>query len=187
MDTLSSHDGGYEIVSLKETVQTLSSVRWYLSNHLDLCETLSVCRKHGLFCSLQESDSKVLEFLKVLSLCHTVIPEIENGEMQFRASSPDEEALVKAAVSLGIKFIARTPDTIVLDVVRWMCVCVCAQRLSLCMNHELNSAMIAHYRLLSLTRELSLVRLKCMRFWICWNLTATVSACLWLWKLQMER
>ncbi|XP_064404646.1 probable phospholipid-transporting ATPase IA isoform X2 [Halichondria panicea] len=62
------------------------------------------------------SDSTVLEFLKVLALCHTVIPEAENGEIKLRASSPDEEALVMAAIKLGVQFRERTPSSVIIDV-----------------------------------------------------------------------
>ncbi len=59
----------------------------------------------------------MLEFLKVLALCHTVIPEAENGEIKLRASSPDEEALVMAAIKLGVQFRERTPSSVIIDVV----------------------------------------------------------------------
>ncbi|KAG1703816.1 hypothetical protein DVH05_006825 [Phytophthora capsici] len=51
------------------------------------------------------------EFLTVLSVCHTVIPEknAKTGEIDYRASSPDEEALVKAAKCLGYNFFAPAP------------------------------------------------------------------------------
>ncbi|ETN22192.1 hypothetical protein PPTG_02205 [Phytophthora nicotianae INRA-310] len=51
------------------------------------------------------------EFLTVLSVCHTVIPEknVKTGEIDYRASSPDEEALVKAARCLGYNFYAPAP------------------------------------------------------------------------------
>ncbi|RAW43334.1 Phospholipid-transporting ATPase [Phytophthora cactorum] len=51
------------------------------------------------------------EFLTVLSVCHTVIPEknVKTGEIDYRASSPDEEALVKAAKCLGYNFYAPAP------------------------------------------------------------------------------
>ncbi|KAE8907831.1 putative phospholipid-transporting ATPase [Phytophthora fragariae] len=51
------------------------------------------------------------EFLTVLSVCHTVIPEnnAKTGEVDYRASSPDEEALVKAAKCLGYNFFAPAP------------------------------------------------------------------------------
>jgi phospholipid-transporting ATPase len=51
------------------------------------------------------------EFLTVLAVCHTVIPE-ENkktGIVEYRASSPDEEALVKAAKCLGYNFTTPAP------------------------------------------------------------------------------
>ncbi|KAG6619942.1 Phospholipid-transporting ATPase [Phytophthora cinnamomi] len=51
------------------------------------------------------------EFLTVLSVCHTVIPETnaKTGQIDYRASSPDEEALVKAAKCLGYNFTAPAP------------------------------------------------------------------------------
>ena len=67
----------------------------------------------------QESEERnpLLEFLKVLALCHSVIPEREGGDIVYRASSPDEEALVKAARELGIVFTTRTPDCVIINVV----------------------------------------------------------------------
>mmetsp|Transcript_24661 Transcript_24661/g.79372 ORF Transcript_24661/g.79372 Transcript_24661/m.79372 type:complete len:887 (-) Transcript_24661:131-2791(-) len=54
------------------------------------------------------------DFLTLLSVCHTVIPERTTGEdgrerVEFRASSPDEEALVKAARCLGYDLRAAAP------------------------------------------------------------------------------
>ncbi|POM78342.1 P-type ATPase (P-ATPase) Superfamily, partial [Phytophthora palmivora] len=51
------------------------------------------------------------EFLTLLSICHTVIPETDSktGTIAYRASSPDEEALVKAAKCLGYNFVAPAP------------------------------------------------------------------------------
>ncbi|GMF47301.1 unnamed protein product [Phytophthora fragariaefolia] len=55
--------------------------------------------------------TEIDEFLTVLSVCHTVIPEknVQTGEIDYRASSPDEEALVKAAKCLGYNFFAPAP------------------------------------------------------------------------------
>jgi magnesium-transporting ATPase (P-type) len=46
---------------------------------------------------------RIHDFLTLLSVCHTVIPETnaKTGVVTYRASSPDEEALVKAARCLG--------------------------------------------------------------------------------------
>ena len=51
------------------------------------------------------------EFLTLLAVCHTVIPErnASTGEVTYRAASPDEEALVKAAKCLGYDFVTPAP------------------------------------------------------------------------------
>ena len=46
----------------------------------------------------------VREFLTLLAVCHTVIPEIKNEKMVYQASSPDEAALVAGAELLGFRF-----------------------------------------------------------------------------------
>lgn len=49
----------------------------------------------------------IREFLTLLSVCHTVIPEIKNEKMVYQASSPDEAALVAGAERLGFRFTVR--------------------------------------------------------------------------------
>jgi len=45
------------------------------------------------------------EFLTLLAVCHTVIPEVkDDGKMVYQASSPDEAALVAGAELLGFRF-----------------------------------------------------------------------------------
>ncbi len=70
---------------------------------------------------MQEDKDAIINFMLVLSVCHTVVPEREGGgeggEVVYRASSPDEEALVKAAKKLGVVFKERTPDHVTIDVV----------------------------------------------------------------------
>ena len=47
------------------------------------------------------------EFLILLAVCHTVIPEMDDsnpGNIIYQASSPDEAALVNAARDLGFIF-----------------------------------------------------------------------------------
>jgi phospholipid-transporting ATPase len=52
----------------------------------------------------------VHEFLTLLAVCHTVIPETtSNGGIAYRAASPDEEALVKAARCLGYNVKSAAP------------------------------------------------------------------------------
>eukprot|EP01119_Soliformovum_irregulare_P013335 TRINITY_DN3531_c0_g1_i3.p1 TRINITY_DN3531_c0_g1~~TRINITY_DN3531_c0_g1_i3.p1 ORF type:complete len:1154 (-),score=411.04 TRINITY_DN3531_c0_g1_i3:48-3509(-) len=60
-------------------------------------------------------ESQVLrEAMLLLSVCHTVIPEIEKNteNIIYQASSPDEAALVKAAAFFGYVFTKRTPKTV---------------------------------------------------------------------------
>ncbi|XP_048732030.2 phospholipid-transporting ATPase ID-like isoform X2 [Ostrea edulis] len=58
----------------------------------------------------------VHEFFKILALCHTVMPEIKDGVLEYQAQSPDEGALVSAARNFGFVFKSRTPNTITIDV-----------------------------------------------------------------------
>lgn len=51
--------------------------------------------------------SVLKEFLSLLAVCHTVIPEFKNGKMVYQASSPDEAALVAGAELLGYQFTVR--------------------------------------------------------------------------------
>lgn len=58
-------------------------------------------------------------FLTLLSTCHTVIPETnaaKPGQIKYQAASPDEGALVEGAVTLGYKFFARKPRSVMITV-----------------------------------------------------------------------
>ncbi|KAI9009433.1 hypothetical protein BC832DRAFT_608554 [Gaertneriomyces semiglobifer] len=57
----------------------------------------------------------VKEFVTLLAVCHTVIPEVseENpDQITYQASSPDEAALVKGAQLLGATFHTRRPKSV---------------------------------------------------------------------------
>ena len=47
------------------------------------------------------------EFMALLAVCHTVIPEVRDGKTHYQASSPDEAALVAGAELLGYQFHVR--------------------------------------------------------------------------------
>jgi phospholipid-transporting ATPase len=49
----------------------------------------------------------IREFLTLLAVCHTVIPDIKDEKMVYQASSPDEAALVAGAERLGFRFTVR--------------------------------------------------------------------------------
>ncbi|XP_007495297.2 phospholipid-transporting ATPase IB isoform X1 [Monodelphis domestica] len=57
----------------------------------------------------------IQEFLTLLAVCHTVVPENDGNTINYQASSPDEGALVKGAKKLGFVFTARTPDSVIID------------------------------------------------------------------------
>ncbi|KAF7298099.1 P-type phospholipid transporter [Mycena chlorophos] len=56
------------------------------------------------------------EFLTLLAVCHTVIPEVKDGKTVFQASSPDEAALVAGAELLGYQFHTRKPKSVFVNV-----------------------------------------------------------------------
>ncbi|EPQ26729.1 uncharacterized protein PFL1_05708 [Pseudozyma flocculosa PF-1] len=58
------------------------------------------------------SSAVIDEFLTLLAVCHTVIPERQGDKVIFQASSPDEAALVAGAESLGYQFTTRKPRSV---------------------------------------------------------------------------
>lgn len=81
------------------------------TNFYSLIETI---RKKETGCD------KVREFLVLLSICHTVIPEPSKNSdsgprFVYQASSPDEAALVKGAQKIGFEFLQRTPTLVTID------------------------------------------------------------------------
>ncbi|XP_048122177.1 phospholipid-transporting ATPase IB isoform X2 [Alosa alosa] len=58
---------------------------------------------------------QICEFLTMMAVCHTVVPEREGNQIIYQASSPDEGALVKGAKGLGFVFTARTPDSVIIE------------------------------------------------------------------------
>ncbi|KAM4699539.1 LOW QUALITY PROTEIN: phospholipid-transporting ATPase IB [Discoglossus pictus] len=61
------------------------------------------------------SSSVIQEFLTLLAVCHTVVPEKDGDTIIYQASSPDEGALVKGAKKLGYAFTGRTPRSVIID------------------------------------------------------------------------
>ncbi|KAH0625098.1 hypothetical protein JD844_033209 [Phrynosoma platyrhinos] len=55
----------------------------------------------------------IREFLTLLAVCHTVVPERDGEKIIYQASSPG--ALVKGAKKLGYVFTGRTPDSVIID------------------------------------------------------------------------
>ncbi|PWN97017.1 putative P-type ATPase [Tilletiopsis washingtonensis] len=62
------------------------------------------------------SSAVIDEFLTLLAVCHTVIPEVKGEKITYQASSPDEAALVSGAESLGYRFTVRKPRSVFIEV-----------------------------------------------------------------------
>uniref|UniRef100_A0A3P8XYJ3 Phospholipid-transporting ATPase n=1 Tax=Esox lucius TaxID=8010 RepID=A0A3P8XYJ3_ESOLU len=56
----------------------------------------------------------ILDFMTMLAICHTAVPERTNDKIVYQAASPDEGALVRAAANLGFVFSGRTPDSVII-------------------------------------------------------------------------
>ncbi|XP_076877505.1 putative phospholipid-transporting ATPase IA isoform X4 [Brachyhypopomus gauderio] len=59
--------------------------------------------------------SVIREFMTMMAICHTAVPERNGDTIIYQAASPDEGALVRAARQLGFVFSARTPDSVIVD------------------------------------------------------------------------
>ncbi|XP_010782861.1 phospholipid-transporting ATPase IA isoform X2 [Notothenia coriiceps] len=57
----------------------------------------------------------ILEFMTMMAICHTAVPERIDGKITYQAASPDEGALVRAAQTLGFVFSGRTPDSVIVQ------------------------------------------------------------------------
>uniref|UniRef100_A0A673BF82 Phospholipid-transporting ATPase n=1 Tax=Sphaeramia orbicularis TaxID=375764 RepID=A0A673BF82_9TELE len=57
----------------------------------------------------------ILEFMTMMAICHTAVPERTDGKITYQAASPDEGALVRAARNLGFVFSGRTPDSVIVE------------------------------------------------------------------------
>jgi len=59
------------------------------------------------------SSATIEDYLILLAVCHTVIPEqARDGQINYNAASPDEKALVEAAAKYGYEFVAREPESV---------------------------------------------------------------------------
>ncbi|KAK1175318.1 putative phospholipid-transporting ATPase IA isoform X3 [Acipenser oxyrinchus oxyrinchus] len=57
----------------------------------------------------------ILEFMTMMAVCHTAVPERTDDGIVYQAASPDEGALVRAAKNLGFVFSGRTPDAVIIE------------------------------------------------------------------------
>uniref|UniRef100_A0A8C4L2D6 Phospholipid-transporting ATPase n=1 Tax=Equus asinus asinus TaxID=83772 RepID=A0A8C4L2D6_EQUAS len=60
-------------------------------------------------------EPEVRQFFFLLAVCHTVMVDRIDGQLNYQAASPDEGALVSAARNFGFTFLARTQNTITIS------------------------------------------------------------------------
>ncbi|XP_073710481.1 probable phospholipid-transporting ATPase IA isoform X5 [Misgurnus anguillicaudatus] len=63
--------------------------------------------------------SVIMEFMTMMAICHTAVPERSDDKIAYQAASPDEGALVRAAQNLGFVFSGRTPDSVIVESLGW--------------------------------------------------------------------
>ncbi|XP_045383392.1 phospholipid-transporting ATPase IC isoform X1 [Lemur catta] len=60
-------------------------------------------------------EREVRQFFFLLAVCHTVMVDRNDGQLNYQAASPDEGALVNAARNFGFVFLTRTQNTITIS------------------------------------------------------------------------
>ncbi|NWI31764.1 AT8B1 ATPase, partial [Sula dactylatra] len=60
-------------------------------------------------------EPEIQKFFFLLAICHTVMVDTSDGQLNYQAASPDEGALVTAARNLGYVFLSRTQNTITIS------------------------------------------------------------------------
>uniref|UniRef100_A0A8B9TI29 Phospholipid-transporting ATPase n=1 Tax=Anas platyrhynchos TaxID=8839 RepID=A0A8B9TI29_ANAPL len=60
-------------------------------------------------------DPEIQKFFLLLAICHTVMVDVSDGQINYQAASPDEGALVTAARNFGYVFLSRTQNTITIS------------------------------------------------------------------------
>ncbi|XP_032070253.1 phospholipid-transporting ATPase ID [Thamnophis elegans] len=95
---------------LVEDIETMDRVDFSWN---PLADPKFVFYDRRLLQAVKARDESTHTFFRLLSLCHTVMPEeTKEGTLVYQAQSPDEGALVTAARNFGFVFRARTPTTI---------------------------------------------------------------------------
>ncbi|XP_009080970.1 PREDICTED: phospholipid-transporting ATPase IC, partial [Acanthisitta chloris] len=60
-------------------------------------------------------EMEIEKFFFLLAICHTVMADTSDGQLNYQAASPDEGALVTAARNFGYVFLSRTQNTITIS------------------------------------------------------------------------
>uniref|UniRef100_A0A8C4UJY0 Phospholipid-transporting ATPase n=1 Tax=Falco tinnunculus TaxID=100819 RepID=A0A8C4UJY0_FALTI len=60
-------------------------------------------------------EPEIHKFFFLLAICHTVMVDASDGQLNYQAASPDEGALIMAARNFGYVFLSRTQNTITIS------------------------------------------------------------------------
>ncbi|RDB24741.1 hypothetical protein Hypma_007946 [Hypsizygus marmoreus] len=94
--------------------RTFAEMKSFLDN--DANPFIRMASGSGADASSEREREVLREFLTLLAVCHTVIPEQRDGKTIFQASSPDEAALVAGAELLGYQFHTRKPKSVFVNI-----------------------------------------------------------------------
>lgn len=91
------------------------------SSHLQHCLTIADLVRYTQRRQTQKISNDARNFVLGMALCNTCVPELQDGFVNYQASSPDEVALIQAAQELGYQMTTRTSDAIALRVNEPVC------------------------------------------------------------------
>lgn len=108
-----------ELVGSPITAHRRSSSQWRSTGRPDLVQPELTTEDLLEYMRLRPNSpfAKITtDYLLALALCHTCLPEMKDGKIDFQAASPDELALVRAAQELGFLVIQRSTQRITLQI-----------------------------------------------------------------------
>uniref|UniRef100_A0A8C3RSQ7 Phospholipid-transporting ATPase n=1 Tax=Chelydra serpentina TaxID=8475 RepID=A0A8C3RSQ7_CHESE len=108
--------GKHEVIAF-----TSNSVNFFLIQQVDFSWNIYADGKlafcdHYLIEQIRcGKETEVRQFFFLLAICHTVMVDASDGQLNYQAASPDEGALVTAARNFGFAFLSRTQNTITIS------------------------------------------------------------------------
>ena len=103
---------------IQDELKTEGPTHAPLEKFTDLALQLDISKAIRNQNTSSEFSSTLIGFFTVLSLCHSVIAAKDpvTGKVEYKAQSPDEAALVKAAAEMGFEFLGKDKDILSLKV-----------------------------------------------------------------------
>lgn len=105
--------------SLSPGLARQSSSRWRSTGRPDLAQPDLNTRDLLEYIRLKPNSpfgKRAIQYLLAIAICHTCLPEMKDGKQQFQAASPDELALVEAAMELGFVVVQRSSRAVTLRI-----------------------------------------------------------------------